>query len=114
MTERRSESRYLCADMVRLDRYRGEDEVVSMEAVLEDISPPGACIQVEEPVMAGETVTLWLGENHFTGQVCYCIYREYGYFVGLEFSRECRWSEERVAPRHLTNLVEIAHEGART
>ena len=110
MMDRRAESRYLCADMVRLDYLVGEDELVSMEAVLEDISGPGGCVQVEEPVPLGSTVTLSIGEACFSGQVCYCTYRDYGYFVGIQFGSSTQWSTDRVVPQHLTNLAGIAEE----
>lgn len=110
MNDRRAQSRYLCADIVRLDIRRGEDDLVSMEAVLEDISGPGACVQVEDPVPLGESVTLWLGSMSFSGQTCYCVYRDYGYFVGVQFASDNQWSEDDIAPQHLTDLVSVASE----
>src|SRR4051794_27171643 len=108
MSDRRAENRYLCADMVRLDFLRGETELVSAEAVLEDISPPGACVQVDEKLAMGANVTLRLGESEFQGRVCYCVYRDYGYFIGIEFEDGTKWSSQREVPQHLTNLRLLA------
>ena len=90
----------------------GEDESRTVEAVLEDISPLGGCVQVEEEIPLGSTITLWLSDSQFAGHVCYCVYRDYGYFVGVRFSDETVWSPETVAPEHLINLEEIAQAAA--
>lgn len=104
MIERRAESRYLCADLVRLDYSTGEDEHQTVEAVLEDIAGPGACVQVDHPVALGVSVTLWLGDCRFYGHVIYCVSRDDAYFVGIEFASGAGWSSKKVVPRHLTNL----------
>ncbi len=108
MRERRLESRYLCADIVRVDWLQGEDEFRTVEAVLEDISALGGCVQVEEPIPLGSTLMLTIGTAHYTGSVCYCVYREYGYFVGVRFSDENTWTEAEVVPDHLFNPQSIA------
>ncbi len=53
MNERRFEGRFLCADLVRVEWLEREDECRTTEGVLEDISPSGACIQIEEPIPPG-------------------------------------------------------------
>ena len=115
MIERRRESRFLCADLVRVDWLAGEGPgaiLRSAEAVLEDISPQGACVQLEEIVPPGTAISISAvsaagdPSHHvmFTGCVSYCVYRDYGYFVGIRFSDETRWSCGVFEPRHLTNL----------
>ncbi len=79
----------------------------TVEAVLEDISALGACVQVEERIPLGTKVSISAiaGEfARFSGLVSYCVYRDYGYFVGLIFSNETRWSSGVFEPQHLTNL----------
>jgi hypothetical protein len=110
MMERRFKNRYLCADLVKLDWIVGEDDFRSAEGVLEDIAAPGACVQVEEPIALGTTLMFTLGETVFSGHVCYCVFREYGYFVGVRFSEESEWSGDSAAPQHLVDLREIAHQ----
>jgi len=109
MSERRIESRYLCADLVRVDWLVGEDEFRTEQAVLEDISEVGGCVQLEIPIPLGSGITLSIHEERFSGYVCYCVFRDYGYFVGIRFSAENVWNAEKVTPEHLTNLHELAH-----
>jgi hypothetical protein len=115
MTERRFESRFLCADLVKVDWLAhggSEADVVeaeiaalrTVEAVLEDISALGACVQVEEPIPPGAAISISVNTVHFSGHVSYCVFRDYGYFVGIRFSDETRWSSGIFKPRHLTSL----------
>ena len=108
MNERRIESRYLCADLVRVDWLEGEDGFRTEQAILEDISPAGGCVQLESPVPLGSTLSISIHDEMFTGYVCYCVYRDYGYFVGVRFSAETVWNRDKVVPDHLTNLYELA------
>jgi len=122
MTERRFESRFLCADLVRVEwtparssDANGISDVNNppdansrtVEAVLEDISALGACVQVEERIPLGTKVSISINSGEtarLSGWVSYCVYRDYGYFVGLRFSNETRWSSGVFEPQHLTNL----------
>jgi hypothetical protein len=115
MTERRFESRFLCADLVKVEWMAGASDVDdgsgggsrTVEALLEDISPLGACVQVEERIPLGAKVSISVVPEEtarLSGRVSYCVYRDYGYFVGLQFSNETRWSSGIFEPRHLTSL----------
>jgi hypothetical protein len=104
MTEKRLDGRFLCADLVRMDWLSGDDNFRSEQALLEDISPLGGCVQMEEPVDLGSVVMLTVGSTPFYGHVCYCTLRDDGYFVGLRFSNDTVWSAGVVKPQHLTNL----------
>jgi hypothetical protein len=112
MNERRFEGRFLCADLVRVDWLAGSR---TAEAVLEDISALGACVQVEEYIPPGTAISISTIGGHadfkdaarFTGWVSYCVYRDYGYFVGIRFSTETRWSSGVFEPQHLTNLEDL-------
>jgi hypothetical protein len=107
MNERRLEGRYLCADVVRMDWITNEDEMRSEQAILEDISALGSCVQLEETVPVGATVMLTVGDTLFYGHVCYCTSRDDGYFVGLRFSDETTWSTGVVVPQHLISLKHL-------
>lgn len=151
MMERRLEGRFLCADLVRVDwsargdRARregsgsgeagsgeagsegagsGDEEFRTVEAVLEDISTQGACVQVEERIPLGAAISIsasisrqsdpvvsapdGAGEGaRFCGHVSYCAYRDYGYFVGIRFSDETKWSSGVFEPQHLTDLATL-------
>ena len=113
MNERRFEGRFLCADLVRVDWLEGEDDCRTTEGVLEDISPLGACVQVEEHIPTGTGISISamsIDEARFFGHVSYCVYRDYGYFVGIHLYDETRWSAEAFAPRHLTSLAALSLE----
>src|SRR5690349_12670204 len=102
-TERRLDSRFLCADLVSAVSAQG-----TIEAVLEDISAFGACIQTESAVPVGTEMTLLIGYERFSGRVCYCAYRDYGYFIGVRFREEDEWSEALVSPQHLISLEKFS------
>lgn len=119
MNERRLEGRFLCADLVRVDWLAGENSR-TVEAVLEDISPLGACVQVEEFIPPGTGISILVSAApvdpepatpvRFSGRVSYCVFRDYGYFVGIQFSGETRWSSGIFEPQHLTNLAALTSE----
>jgi hypothetical protein len=84
-----------------------EDEFRTAEAVLEDISGHGACVQVEEKIPLGATIAISVGETRFYGYCSYCLYRDYGYFVGVRLSEATTWSSGVFEPRHLTDLRKL-------
>jgi hypothetical protein len=124
MMKRRFEGRSLCAELVRVDWQvagavagavsveRSGVNSRTAEAVLEDISALGACVQVEESIPPGAAISIStiagltdpIETTRFTGWVSYCVYRDYGYFVGIQFSNETKWSSGDFEPQHLTNL----------
>ncbi len=106
--ERRLEGRLLCADMVRVTRIEG-GRLRNMEAVLEDISPVGACVQVDEQIPLGVEVVLTAGKKGLSGVVSHCVFRDYGFFVGIHFLAETQWSCGVFVPDHLTNLQALAN-----
>jgi hypothetical protein len=118
MNERRFEGRFLCADLVRVDWLAGAR---TAEAVLEDISALGACVQVEEFIPPGAAISIStiskmdalvdsIEPARFTGRVSYCVYRDYGYFVGIRFSNETKWSSGVFEPQHLTDLEALTRD----
>jgi hypothetical protein len=118
--KRRFEGRFLCADLVRVEWLAGGAAGATprtAEAVLEDISPLGACVQVDEYIPPGAAISIStiagladiVETTRFTGQAAYCVYRDYGYFVGIRFSNETRWSNGVFEPLHLTNLEDLLH-----
>jgi hypothetical protein len=108
MTERRSEVRHMCADMLEVrwtDRTTGKARHAT--ALLEDISASGACLQLETAVPVGAEMR-WECPNHrFVGHVRYCTYREIGYFAGVEFEAGAKWSKQDYTPRHLLDLKRL-------
>jgi hypothetical protein len=102
MQERRSEVRMLCADMVEVCWNDQAGRTRKATGLLEDISPRGACLQMET-----DEIHWGSPQQAFTGRVRYCVYREIGYFVGVEFKPESRWSKKIYRPQHLLDLQQL-------
>jgi len=83
------------------------------KALLEDISRSGACLQLENPVPLGSEIHLKTPRREFVGAVRYCVYREIGYFVGVEFEEKSRWSPRAYKPQHLLDLQRLAANARR-
>lgn len=101
MQERRTEIRMMCADMVELSWRDGAGKRRRTMALLEDISPSGACLQLESPLPPGAGIEWTSGRHRFRGRVRYCVYREIGYFAGIEFNPSSKWSETAYHPEHM-------------
>ena len=132
MSERRVVHRFWCADLVRVEWRDDRDELRSAEAVLEDISALGACVQVEEAIPVGAAISMSAHCEHghgekrcggdcpardgpgrqarFSGRVSHCEYRDFGYYVGIRLSDESHWSSRAFHPRHLMNLAALADD----
>ena len=116
MQERRSETRMMCADLVEV-YWAAQGKRHKVLALLEDISASGACLQLESSVPVGAemrwsvkvpTHTKHRGaKKEFSGRVCYCEYREIGYFVGVEFDAQSKWSRSSYKPQHLLDLKHL-------
>lgn len=99
--DRRVETRLLCADLVDFHWKDANGRKRRGVANLEDISVSGACLQVERPIPLGTAVHISHSKGELSGVVKYCIFREIGYFLGVEFDANSRWSQEEFKPRHL-------------
>jgi len=97
----------LCADMVEIRWKDRSGRQRKATALLEDISSHGACLQLESPMPLGVEVAWDSPKQFFAGYVRYCVYREIGYFVGVEFSRSSRWTKQAYAPQHLLDLEQL-------
>lgn len=101
----------MCADLVRIAWHLGGDfpagQHGAAEAVLEDISALGACVQTEDEIPVGAGIQLSSGEHTLSGVVSYSVFRDYGYFAGIRFSDQTHWSSGVFVPQHLTNLQSL-------
>src|ERR1700682_5697891 len=102
MLDRRFELRLLCADVVEV-HWEANGRNHRCTAGLDDISPSGACLQVERPIPVLTTICIRREGVELTGTVKYCSLREVGYFLGVEFKPGCRWSPDSFRPLHLLN-----------
>jgi len=91
----------LCADLVDVDWKDQSGRTRHGVANLEDISLSGACLQVDRPIPLGTPIHISYPGGELTGKVKYCVFREIGYFLGVEFNDGCRWSQRSFRPQHL-------------
>jgi PilZ domain len=101
MQDRRVQPRMLCADLVDLHWRDKGGRTRRMIANLEDISLSGACLQVEGPLPLQTEVRISYPKGELLGRVRYCVFREIGYFLGVQFDPGCRWSLKRFKPQHM-------------
>jgi hypothetical protein len=101
MQNRRVETRMLCADLVDVRWKDKAGRTRRAVANLEDISLSGACVQVDLPIPLQTTLQISYPKGELQGRVCYCVYREIGYFLGIEFEPGFRWSQRHFRPQHL-------------
>jgi len=107
MQRSRDEVRMLCADMVNVCWKDPSGNKHKVAALLEDISRSGMCLQFELPVSVGIRVHVQCPGENMAGTVRYCVYREIGYFVGIELEKTTLWSRKHFEPQHLLDLEEM-------
>ena len=113
MRERRSEIRMLCADMVEVTWKDFTGKKRRAVGLLEDISASGACLQLESAVPLGVEIHWESPKQVFTGQVLYCVYQEIGYFVGVQFDPDSKWTKKAYRPQHLLDLKRLMERAKR-
>jgi hypothetical protein len=101
MLDRRIETRMLCADLVDFQWKDANGRKRRGVANLEDISLSGACLQVDRPVPLGSPIHISYPSGELKGVVKYCVFRDIGYFLGIEFEEGVRWSQSSYRPQHL-------------
>jgi len=67
-------------------------------------------MEVEVPV--GVEIHWKCPQHEFAGRVAYCVYREIGYFVGVEFAPGIRWSQTAYEPEHLLDVNQLLEAAA--
>ena len=112
MQRSRAEIRMLCADMVEVCWSEPAGRKHKSIALLEDISPSGMCLQFETPLTIGTEVEVHCPGDKLSGVVRYCVYREIGYFVGIQLKASTKWSRQQFEPQHLLDLEELVLRSA--
>jgi hypothetical protein len=100
-TERRTEPRMLCSDLVTVhwkDRSGRNRHTV---ANLEDISMSGACLQLEQGLPIGTAVRVVAPGMVFRARTVYCTRNRAGCYLGLRFESGSKWSRRKYRPKHL-------------
>ncbi len=112
MNERRAETRMLCSELVDVHWKDITGRQMRALANLEDISGSGVCLQVDTPVPLDTVLRICHPKGEFQGRVRYCLYREFGYFLGVQFTPGYQWSPDAYQPRHLLDLRELVMRSA--
>ena len=110
----RSEARMLCADLVDIRWKDKSGRGRKATAVLEDISASGACVQIDGPIPQNTVVRIRLPKGQLQGTVRYCIYRDIGYFIGLHFEGDSKWSRKQFQPQHMLDMPRLLSRGLKT
>jgi len=99
--DRRENDRELCADLVKVQWQPEFGPARSEWAILEDIAPSGACLELEEPIALDTIVSLQFKSEHCQARIKYCKFEKTNYLLGVEFEQGYRWSRRRFKPEHL-------------
>ena len=110
MKERRNETRLLCADLVEVEWRDKNGRKRRSVANLEDISQSGACLQLDLAIPLQCPVRIRYERGDLAGVVRYCVYREIGYFLGVEFDAGQKWNERAFRPLHLFDPRRLAQQ----
>jgi hypothetical protein len=101
MQDRRVEPRLMCADLVEVRWQDDAGRSRKTVANLEDISLSGACLQLDEEIPLETMVGISFPGGKLKGSVRYCVYREIGFFLGVQFEPGMKWSRKNFKPQHL-------------
>jgi hypothetical protein len=101
MEDRRSEPRMLCADLIDVWWTDQSGRRMKVVANLEDISNSGACLEVETRIASGTLLHFCHSQVQFEARVRYCVFRDTGYFIGVDFEGGFQWDERLFRPQHL-------------
>lgn len=107
MPERRIEPRLMCADLVDIEWCDPQGRQQRTVANLEDISAVGACLQVEDEIPLRTIVRITIMQNSYVGEIRYCVFREFGYFLGVQFEAGVKWNARAFKPLHLFDPREL-------
>ncbi len=104
MTERRAAARMMCSELVQVHFRDEKGRTRRLLGNLEDISLSGVCLQVDDPVPLNTELRICHPKGEFNGTVRYCLFREIGYFLGVQFGEGCQWSPRAFKPQHMLDL----------
>lgn len=91
----------LCSNLLDVEWTDDKGRHRKSTGNLEDISLSGACVQVERPIPLNTHVRIAHPQGNFKGTVRYCIFRDLGYFLGIEFEPGSKWTQGQFRPQHM-------------
>lgn len=102
----------LCSELVDVHWVDPQGRRRKAVANLEDISAGGLCLQMDGPIRLDTVVRICHPKGEFRGVVRYCLYREIGYFLGVQFLPGSEWSPEEYQPQYLLDLRTLVDRSA--
>lgn len=109
MQDRRNNNRLFCADLIEVVWSDGRMSRHNV-ANLEDISPTGVCLMLENPLPLGTEVMVRVGQTELKGITRHATSGEAGFLVGIEFHPDSRWSADLYEPEHMLDPQELFSE----
>lgn len=106
----RNNDRSLCADLIKIVWTDESGSKQKALAALEDISPGGACLQVERPIPVDTPISILYPDGRYHGRIRYCVFQHTGYFLGVKFDPGYEWSKQQYMPSHLLELHTIRNK----
>lgn len=97
----------MCADMVEVQWTNELGQPQQTTALLDDISHSGACLNLDNPIALNTRVTIRYRRGKLEGFVCYCFFRDIGYYVGVHFKSKTHWSPKSYRPKYLLDLKKL-------
>jgi hypothetical protein len=58
-------------------------------------------LQLDSPLALDKKLVIEYRKVRLAGSVCYCFFRDIGYWVGVQFTARNKWSRKDFRPRHL-------------
>jgi hypothetical protein len=110
MQDRRAEPRLLCSDIVEVDWTDQSGQPQQTTALLDDIAASGACLNLDNPLPLGTAVVIRYHDGRLEGSVSYCFFQDIGYYIGVHFKPQTRWSPRRYRPKYLLDLKKLLLE----
>ena len=104
MKNRRSEPRFMCADLVTIVAGPANGPTEKTVANLEDISPSGACLHLEAAIAEGTDVEIVCSRCRLRGKVRHCRFVGIGWDAGVEFDAPGCWDLRQFQPEHLVDF----------
>ena len=104
----------LCADLVNIQWTDESGRTRRAIANLEDISLSGACLQLDQAIPLNTKLRISYPKGQMVGVVRYCVYREIGYFIGLQFQEGSGWSRKAFKPQHLFDPRRLTNKPLKT
>jgi hypothetical protein len=101
----------MCSELVRIVIPGAQSAAAESVANLEDISPSGACVQLEEAIPVGTDLEIVCSTCRLKGKVRYCRFVEIGYDVGVEFETRAAWDRRQFEPDHLLDVPVVGQPG---